>query len=575
MAITTHQQVRPSVVYRRLMERLPIRMPNRQIVPLRFNTAQEYLWRRIAPMIDRQERIWMIILKARRLGMSTLIEALLTATCVLQDYVQAMVVAHEKKATQRIWSMSERFVHDSALKNVGQVKGHQISFRHSILELATAGSPNASRSADLTCFHGSEVAFWKDANAMLATLQCLPRDEHTFSIAAIESTANGMADDGEMFYSQWERASNGESSFIPIFLPWHTFPQYTARLNTPIDHLTTDEEMLIKDLGLTFGQIRWRRRVLADECEGDEDKFNQEYPATPEMAFIMSGLPFFRSTDLVWLEPYIISGERGKLEMVHLQTRFITEGKGRLTIFQHPQAGHQYVIGADSSMGIADTEKKEHSRSAAEIIDMETLEQVAEYDAASAPHIFARDLALMGRYYNTALIAPEVQSSGGGGGREVIVYLRDNFNYANLHRWQHPDRIRRGGATLYGWETNSRTRPRMLARLREVMMERSAIIHSRALITQLRCFGENDSDKMEALSGHDDLLFAYGIALMSRSENYVAKRVVKPNPLQLPFQAAQLPWQEDYQDHERSVLGQVLGGQPGIDMPASLDFLSW
>jgi len=82
------------------------------------------------------------------------------------------------------------------------------------------------------------------------------------------------------------------------------------------------------------------------------------------------------------------------------------------------------------------------------------------------------------------------------------------------------DAIRRQPAHLYGWETNSRTRPRMIARIREVVLERSAVIHSRRLYKQLATFGESDSGRMEGLSGHDDLLFAWGIGLMSRSENY-------------------------------------------------------
>jgi hypothetical protein len=53
-------------------------------------------------------------------------------------------------------------------------------------------------------------------------------------------------------------------------------------------------------------------------------------------------------------------------------------------------------------------------------------------------------------------------------------------------------------------------------------MERSAVIHSRRLLTQLASFGEADSGRMESLAGHDDLLFAWGIALVSRTENYFA-----------------------------------------------------
>ena len=81
-------------------------------------------------------------------------------------------------------------------------------------------------------------------------------------------------------------------------------------------------------------------------------------------------------------------------------------------------------------------------------------------------------------------------------------------------------RIERQQGSLLGWETNARTRPRMLARIREVIMERSVTIHSRRLLNQIENFGESDEGFMEAQAGRDDLLFAYGISLMSRSENY-------------------------------------------------------
>jgi len=176
-----------------------------------------------------------------------------------------------------------------------------------------------------------------------------------------------------------------------------------------------------------------------------------------------------------------------------------------------------------NSMGLEEDDRgKSPSSSAGEVLDMETLEQVAEYDCRSAPHIFAAHLAGIGRFYNTALLVPEIQASGGGGGREVLVYLREQYSYWNIHHWRHPDRLHRGDAQMIGWETNSRTRPRMLARIREVVLENSAIIHSKRLLTQIENFGYSDTGRTEALSGHDDLLFGWGIALVSRHENYYA-----------------------------------------------------
>lgn len=510
--------------YRRLMEKLPIRTPDLRIVPLRFNAAQERLFTMLAPALEAHEPIRTIILKPRRTGMSTFCEALLTATCVLNSNVRAKVVAHESVATQNIWEMSEMFVNQSPLRAIGGVKGQRITFGSSRLDLATAGSPNAARGSDLTVCHLSEVSAWKDPEAMLATLQCLPREYGQFSIALIESTARGMVGSGQLFHDHWQRAEAGKSVFQPFFFGWLDFPQYSdPPADRPLEDLDADEEALWRDLGATWGQLRWRRRIMAADCEDDPELFAQEYPATSDEAFVMAGLPFFSRAQLLWLEPYMEQGTVGRLEEKGGRVVFTEDRQGYLTLFRRPRDGHEYVVGADSSMGMVDLGTTgSHSRSAAEVLDMETLEQCAEYDAASAPHVFAKHLAQLARYYKDALLCPEVQSSGGGGGRELLVYLRETYNYHNLHVWRQPDRIKHHQGSLYGFETNSRTRPRMIARLRECILEKSLILHSRALLTQLRNFGENDAGRMEALAGHDDLLMATMLSLISRSENYVA-----------------------------------------------------
>lgn len=526
MPTATTAPPRPSTVYRRLMERLPVRTPRRTIVPMQFNTAQERLWEHVKPCLDAQQPIRLIILKARHLGMSTWIENLLTCLCFFQNYTQAMIVAHEADATARIWDMSRRFAQESALRSRAEIRksDYSIGFRQSTLTMATAGSPNASRSADLTACHLSEVAFWKQPGAMLAILQCLPREEGVFSVAVIESTANGIEGPGALFHDRWQAASEGDSDFTPVFLPWHCFPLYTSENQAPLRDLTAEEEQLKRDLGLTWGQLRWRRSVIANDCQGSVKLFNQEYPATPHMAFIVSGLTFFDPEQLLWLEPYMEQGIRGRLVERGATLHFERETHGRLTIFRPPIPGRRYIIGADSALGYGTAENQEYSKSAATVLDEQTLEQVAEYSAPAAPHVFAQDLAYLGRAYNMALLAPEVQANGGGGGKELVAYLRDDYNYHNLYWRRRPEYLTRGGEEIiYGWETNSSSRPRMIARIQEAMHERSSVIHSRLLSRQLHNFGENSRKRLVALVGNDDALFAYGIALVARSEHAVAQ----------------------------------------------------
>lgn len=517
--------------WRMFIESLKIRRRDRRIAPLTLNYPQQKIWNAIAPSIDKNEPIRVIILKARRQGVSTLAEAILTAFCVESDHVNALVTAHDKKPAAKIWGIAQRYVTTSKLlasvAKIGkdQSGGDVIRFGGSTLEVSTAGTPNKERGGDLTAWHCSELAQYPFPALMSATMQALPDDPRIFSIALLESTAQGKVGKGRLFYREWQRAFSGASEWTAIFIAWHEMPEYRIP-GARIDDADVEEKALRIRFELTDEQLAWRRRKIAKDLQGDVDQFRQEYPSYPEEAFVQSGLPFFRPAQLLPMERHLRSGKRFTIDV---EGRLTPDPKGYLEIWGMPEMGRRYIVGSDSSMGLSEEidddeegggRSGSHSRSGAEVLDMETLEQVAEYDAASAPHVMARHLAGIGRLYNEALLAPEVQSSGGGGGRELLVYLHE-ASYWNIHQVSvNADKIQPQPKIRLGWETNSATRPRMLARVREVVMEQSAMIHSRRLFDQLSSFGENDAGRKVALAGHDDLLFAYGIALMSRSENY-------------------------------------------------------
>lgn len=505
-----------------------------RVLPLSYNEAQRKVWAMVADKIDHAEPIRLIILKARRMGLSTMIESWLLSYIASTDHVNALITAHMRKPAREIWNMSKLFVTSSPmLSAVAEIDQQSIRIGASRLLVATAGSPESERGGDLTAAHFSEAAFYRHPEVMLATMQALPQNQRVFSIGVIESTPNGKVGDGEMFYDEWCRAEDGYSDWIPVLLRWFDFVNYQLP-GLAIEDPDAEELQLREQYELSDAYLAWRRWCIRNNCGGSVRQFRQEYPSDAESCFIQSGLPFFEPEELLSMEKHITKGTKGKVD---LNGTFTASPDGYLTIFRSPQPGHWYVCGADSSFGIEDREnaRKEHSRSAGEVIDMDTMEQVAEYDAATPPHVMARHLVGIGRMYNDALLAPEVQSSGGGGGRELIVYIRE-LDYWNIHRWRGQiDKIQRDPGHLLGWETNARTRPRMLARIREVVMEKSAIIHSRRLLTQLASFGESDSGRVEALAGHDDLLFAWGIALVSRSENwYVAPTSTGSFPITEP-----------------------------------------
>src|SRR5215475_8932525 len=185
--------MRRSDRWRLFIETLRIRTRDRRIVPLKFNAPQERVWAEIAPKLDANDPIRLIILKARREGISTLIEALLMAFIAGNDNVNALVTAHMKKPAHKIWSMSKLFVTGSSmLKPLASIGNSTIAFGSSTLEVATAGSPESERGGDLTAAHFSEGAFYPHKGFLRRGTQALRHRRDIFSIGIIESTANGF-----------------------------------------------------------------------------------------------------------------------------------------------------------------------------------------------------------------------------------------------------------------------------------------------------------------------------------------------------------------------------------------------
>jgi hypothetical protein len=58
--------------------------------------------------------------------------------------------------------------------------------------------------------------------------------------------------------------------------------------------LSATEQTLLKQ-GATYGHLKWRRKTIFSKFGHDEEKFKQEYPSTPEEAFLVSGRPVFDS----------------------------------------------------------------------------------------------------------------------------------------------------------------------------------------------------------------------------------------------------------------------------------------
>lgn len=127
----------------------------------------------------------------------------------------------------------------------------------------------------------SEMAFWPAAETHMAGIgQTIPDEPDTEII--LESTANGI---GNLYHQKWLDALEGNGEYIAIFIPWFLQNEYRKKVPAGIEWSDYEIEYQIS-FGLDLEQLYWRRIKVIDDFGGDETIFDQEYPATPEMAFM-------------------------------------------------------------------------------------------------------------------------------------------------------------------------------------------------------------------------------------------------------------------------------------------------
>lgn len=264
---------------------LKIRDKAGNILPFQWNDAQRLLHERVEQQLAEKGWVRVIVLKGRQQGISTYVAARFYKRTSMRFGKRTMIITHLDAATQNLFRIAKGYYELSddtlrpATKNNSDTELNFSRLR-SGYKVATAGSKNAGRSDTIQYLHASEMAFWPNAQHIMAglgqTLPLLPGSE-----GILESTANGLAN---LFHSMWTLAVAGKSDYMAVFIPWYIQQEY--RREVPPDfELTPEEQDYQEAFGLDDEQMAWRQAKVNTDFKGDFAWFDQEYPATPDMAF--------------------------------------------------------------------------------------------------------------------------------------------------------------------------------------------------------------------------------------------------------------------------------------------------
>lgn len=523
---------------------LKIRDKSATIVPFLLNKAQTL----VEEIMRKDERLGKakryIVLKARQMGLSTYFEGVIFQDTSTHENKNSLIIAHEESASSNLFNMSKLF-YENLPEVIRPMKryanGKNLVFENptqddnekqqnpglrSKISIATAGSGEVGRSATYHNIHASEVAFFPDAKTtMLGLLQAVPDQPNTMVV--LESTANGV---GDWFHEMWQKAERGENEFTPIFLPWFIDPLYTRPFRTEAEkqqfieevesvsvdrngqEVRTYEYELKEKHELTWEQLNWRRYTIANKCQGDEILFMQEYPSTPEEAFISSGRPKFSIGSLKKYQTYTKQPiKRGYLhwDKSTKSVSFIEDPKGYVSIWKEPERDRTYCIGADVAEGLA------HGDYSTGVVADDDFDIVAMWHGHIDPDLFGIELIKLGYYFNYAYLGVE----GNNHGLTTLTTIKRE-GYWNLFYTKSYDRFTDQTTQKLGWYTTIRTKPLMIDKLAEFVREMHLGIYSDLIISEMFTYVIEDNGKTNAQSGcHDDTVMACAILLQLLLEN--------------------------------------------------------
>lgn len=339
-------------------------------------------------------------------------------------------------------------------------------------------SREAARSKSLSLLIVDEAAFirwideiWGSAQQTLAT----------GGQAIVISTPNGVGNwfHGEVVKSS-EAAARDRLDLAPFFYArvyWHDHPERDAAWYE-------DQRRRLSPL------------LLAQEVDGD---------------FISSGTPVFDSVAL---------REIGHFVPQHVPLS-VQGAQGELVIFQPPRAGVRYVIGADTSSGEA------KSAQAAVVQEEATGRQVAEFRGFVGPDAYSDTLAKLGMWYNTALLAPEINNTGNW----VVACLQNVQCYPNLYHRHDPITGEQKGPGFATTPGPRGTRAQIITNLEVNIRSGDSGIVSARLLNECMTFVWDKGTAVHAPGCTDDLVMAKAIA------DFVGGRRAE-SPRDLPIKAA-------------------------------------
>lgn len=497
---------------------------NQKTMPFFFNEVQKEFINTLNQAIEDFEAgiitdISLLVLKGRQQGFTTLVTAYQLSCCILNKNFQGYTLADKNDNATAIFQNKAKFTYGQLpdkLKPTEKFNNRkQLLFEkiNSSWAVDTA-TKDVGRSRTVNFFHGSECAFWQHG---ISPVQSALGEAFTKNcIKIFESTANGYND----YQKMWDSGVH-----INCFYEWWKTPEYNIafkneetraeflhNIDTKNDWIWERLRWLKYQKGLSDEQIYWYWNKYNKYI--NKEFIKQEYPCTPQEAFLLSGKNVFDvSVILGRLEetkPPLKTGyfvyDYDGLKLTNIRWRNDKNGYIKLYALPNTPEFTKYCLGGDTAGEGSDF-------FVGQVLNAKTGEQAAVLKHQFDSDQYTRQIYCLGMYYGWALVGIESNFD-----TYPIMELQ-RLGYPNQYIRQVLDTYTGKTEKRFGFKTTSLTRPTIISRLIEIVREHCDSIKDRETLEELLTIIRNEKGKIEAPEGkHDDMMMALAIAHQAREQ---------------------------------------------------------
>lgn len=345
----------------------------------------------------------------------------------------------------------------------------------------------------LKYLHISEAAFIEEQRITEST-ESIPDTGRII----METTPNGM---GGYYYLQYQQSLRGKGTYKRHFFPWFEhYPEH--HIDVPEDTIwDAKEEELRSHLDLNDEQLMWRRWKIED-MNGDEEEFNRLYP-TDEISCFLSG------RNQVFTQGILNRLNKNKCEPSFkialtedgLNIKAEDDELSDFWVWEKPQPGEVYAIGADPSEGIG------KDFGGVTVIKCKTGRVVAEGQFQLEPDLFGRFLYRVGKWYNSAHICCEVNSIGHAVLQNLVKI------YGNVYKRRSIDERTSLPTKKVGFHTTKDSKITVINNLKSALRDGQTMSNSVRFMQEATIYIREETGSYNAQSGgHDDLVMSYALA---------------------------------------------------------------